>query len=120
MITRILAAQTTTRRRYLLCGDMNDTPDSVALKAIAGSGLVDGLASPTEIGAVKTKVALPASPRWTSTFKASGKPRDFDLIDQIWLSPALAPKQTGAFIGRRRKLARDGTDHDPAWVQLDI
>ena len=120
MIARIVAAQTTGRQRYLLCGDMNDTPDSVALNAIAGSGLVDALASPTEVGTVKTKVELPASPRWTSTFKPSGKPRNFDLIDQIWLSPALAPKLAGAFIGRRRKLARDGSDHDPAWVQLDI
>jgi endonuclease/exonuclease/phosphatase family metal-dependent hydrolase len=120
MIAKIVAARTTGRQRYLLCGDMNDTPDSAPLKAIASSGLVDGLANPTEVGTVKTKVQLPASPRWTSTFKASGKPRDFDLIDQIWLSPALAPRQTGAFIGRRRKLARDGTDHDPAWVTLDI
>jgi hypothetical protein len=99
---------------------MNDTPDSLPLNGIATSSLVNALASPTEIGMVKTTVELPVSPAWTSTFKESGKPRTFDLIDQIWLSQALAPKLTGAFIGRRRKLARDGTDHDPAWVRLDV
>ena len=120
MISRIVAARTNTRQKYLVCGDMNDTPDSLPLKGIATSGLVNALASPTEIGMVKTTVELPVSPAWTSTFKESGKPRTFDLIDQIWLSQALAPKLTGAFIGRRRKLARDGTDHDPAWVRLAV
>jgi endonuclease/exonuclease/phosphatase family metal-dependent hydrolase len=120
MITRIVSARTTTRQRYLVCGDMNDTPDSDPLQPIASSGLVNALAAPTEIGTVKTTVELPVSPAWTSTFKETGKPRTFDLIDQIWLSPALAAKQTGAFIGRRRKLSRDGTDHDPAWVSLAL
>ncbi|GAA1608592.1 endonuclease [Kribbella sancticallisti] len=119
-ITRIIAARTSTRQRYLLCGDMNDTPDSAALAAFEKAGLVNALRDPTEVGVVKTKVELPASPAWTSTFKASGQPRSFDLIDQIWLGPGLAPKLTGAFIGRRRKLARDGTDHDPAWISLDL
>lgn len=119
-ITRIIAARTNSRQRYLLCGDMNDTPDSPALAAYQQAGLVNALLSPTEIGTVTTTVELPASPAWTSTFKASGQPRTFDLIDQIWLSPALVPKVTGAFIGRRRKLARDGTDHDPAWITLDL
>jgi endonuclease/exonuclease/phosphatase family metal-dependent hydrolase len=119
-ITRIIAARMSSRQRYLLCGDMNDTPDSSALVAYEQAGLVSALLSPTEVGTVKTKVELPASPAWTSTFKASGQPRTFDLIDQIWLSPALVPRLTGAFIGRRRKLARDGTDHDPAWITLDL
>lgn len=119
-ITRIIAARTSTRQRYLLCGDMNDTPDSPALAAFEKAGLINALLAPTEVGVVKTKVELPASPAWTSTFKASGQPRTFDLIDQIWLSPGLAPKLTGAFIGRRRKLARDGTDHDPAWITLNL
>ncbi|WBQ06509.1 endonuclease/exonuclease/phosphatase family protein [Kribbella sp. CA-293567] len=119
-IVRIIAARTSSRQRYLLCGDMNDTPDSTALACFQQSGLVDALTAPTEVGTVKTTVELPASPAWTSTFKASGQPRSFDLIDQIWLSPALVPRLTGAFIGRRKKLARDGTDHDPAWITLDL
>ncbi|MFB6721970.1 endonuclease/exonuclease/phosphatase family protein [Kribbella sp. NPDC056345] len=119
-IVRIIAARMSSRQRYLLCGDMNDTPESPALAAYAQSGLVNALTAPTEIGAVKTTVELPASPAWTSTFKGAGQPRSFDLIDQIWLSPALVPRLKGAFIGRRKKLARDGTDHDPAWISLDI
>ncbi|MEU4391239.1 endonuclease/exonuclease/phosphatase family protein [Kribbella sp. NPDC023855] len=119
-ITRIIAARTTSRQHYLLCGDMNDTPDSTALVAFERAGLVNALTSPTEVGTVTTTVDLPASPAWTSTFKASGQPRTFDLIDQIWLSPSLAPRLTGSFIGRRRKLDRDGTDHDPAWISLEL
>jgi hypothetical protein len=41
-------------------------------------------------------------------------------MDQVWLSPALAPKQTGAVIERRSKMSGDGSDHDPAWVVLDL
>jgi hypothetical protein len=41
-------------------------------------------------------------------------------MDQVWLSPALAPKQTGAFIDRRAKVGGDGSDHDPSWVTLDL
>ncbi len=119
-ITRIIAARTSSRQRYMLCGDMNDTPESPALAPFQQAGLVNALQSPTEIGTVKTTVQLPANPAWTSTFKGSGQPRSFDLIDQIWLSPALVPRLTGAFIGRRRKLARDGTDHDPAWITLNL
>jgi hypothetical protein len=40
-------------------------------------------------------------------------------MDQVWLSPALAAKQTGAF-ERRAKVSGDGSDHDPAWVTLDL
>jgi endonuclease/exonuclease/phosphatase family metal-dependent hydrolase len=119
-ITRIIAARTTSRQHFMLCGDMNDTPDSTALVAFEQAGLVNALKSPTEVGTVTTTVDLPDSPAWTSTFKASGQPRTFDLIDQIWLSPSLAPRLTGSFIGRRRKLDRDGTDHDPAWISLEL
>ena len=41
-------------------------------------------------------------------------------MDQVWLSPALAPKLKSAFIDRRTKLAGDGSDHDPSWVVLDL
>jgi hypothetical protein len=69
---------------------------------------------------LQTTVDLPVNKAWTSTFKAARKQRSFDLIDQIWLSPGLAPRLQEAFIGRRRKLARDGTDDDPAWISLDL
>ena len=41
-------------------------------------------------------------------------------MDQVWLSPALAPKQTGAFIDRRSKIGGDGSDRDPAWITLTL
>jgi hypothetical protein len=62
----------------------------------------------------------PANKRWTHRFKESGRPPEYDLFDQVWLSPELAKRQTDAFILRRTKLTRDGTDHDPAWVTLDL
>jgi hypothetical protein len=62
----------------------------------------------------------PANKRWTHRFKESGRPPAYDLFDQVWLSPELAKRQTDAFILRRTKLTRDGTDHDPAWVTLDL
>jgi hypothetical protein len=62
----------------------------------------------------------PASPRWTHRFRDSeAKRTEFELFDQIWLGPALAPKLAGAFIDRRTKKTKDGSDHDPAWVVLD-
>lgn len=47
------------------------------------------------------------------TFKPTGKPAEYTLMDQIWLSPSLAPKLTSAFIEQRTKAGGDGTDHDP-------
>ena len=35
-------------------------------------------------------------------------PPIYTLMDQVWLSPALAAKQTGAFIERRSKVSGDG------------
>jgi hypothetical protein len=49
-----------------------------------------------------------------------GKPASHTLMDQVWLSPALKPKQTGAFIDRRTRLSGDGGDHDPSWVTLNL
>lgn len=116
--TRIIAARTRPDGRYLLCGDMNDTPAAQPLASFAEHGLVDALEQPTEVGSITT-IDPPADPAWTSTHKPSGDPRTFDLIDQIWLSPRLAQRLEGSFIGRRTKL-HDGSDHDPAWVRLTV
>jgi hypothetical protein len=53
-------------------------------------------------------------------FKASSQPPVYTLMAQVWLSPSLAAKRTGAFIERRTKVGGDGSDHDPAWVALNI
>ena len=95
-----------------------------ALAAIAASErlkLVNGLAQPQETRPPRADVPPPpASGAWTHRFKEAGQPAHYALFDQIWLSPALAGRQTGAFIDRRTKHGGDGSDHDPAWVTLAL
>jgi hypothetical protein len=118
----IIVAETRPNSRYLVLGDMNDPPDSEFMAPLAESTqlkLTLGLSNPTE-----TRPA-PGSPppptvAWTERFKPSGKPAVYTLMDQVWLSPALAAKQTGAFIDRRSKVSGDGSDHDPAWITLNL
>jgi hypothetical protein len=82
--------------------------------------LHDGFTNPTETRPAPHEVPPPPAASWTERFKQSGKPAEHTLMDQVWLSPALAPKQTGVFIDRRTRLGGDGSDHDPAWVTLSI
>jgi endonuclease/exonuclease/phosphatase family metal-dependent hydrolase len=107
---------------YVVVGDMNDPPDSPFLAPLATSPelkLKFGLDNVQESQPGPGNPP-PPSPNWTERFKASGKPAEYTLMDQVWLSPALAPKQTGAFIDRRTKVGGDGSDHDPSWVTLDL
>jgi hypothetical protein len=85
----------------------------------SGLGLVDGLKTPTEIPTPPAG-KFPTDTAWTDRYKPSGKPAEYRLFDQVWLSPALAPSIVSLWIGRRSKLTGDGTDHDPAWVELSI
>ncbi|HEX6207171.1 MAG TPA: endonuclease/exonuclease/phosphatase family protein [Actinomycetota bacterium] len=121
-VERIVERQLRPDSPFVILGDMNDTPDSEALTPLAqGSlGLVDGLADPEETRASKPDDPPPATKAWTHRFKEGGQPARYELLDQIWLSPSLAPKQTGAFIERRTLHGGDGSDHDPAWVVLSI
>lgn len=119
---KIIEARTRPNSPFLLVGDMNDVPTAPTLAAIAhsGLGLVDGLANPSETRPAPVDNPPPASAAWTHRFKESGKPARYDLFDQIWLSPALAARQSGAWIKRRANLTGEGSDHDPAWVELDL
>lgn len=122
-VARIVAARTRPNSRYLIAGDMNDPPDSEFLAAFAASTelrLVDGLTAPVETRPAKSDTPPPAGPAWTHRFKEPGSPARYDLFDQLWLSPALADKQDGAWIIRRRNHGGDGSDHDPALVRLAI
>jgi endonuclease/exonuclease/phosphatase family metal-dependent hydrolase len=109
--------------RYIVLGDMNDAPDSAFLRPLTDNfdlNLVDGLASAEQTRpAPKTSTALPTKV-WTYRYKPSGKAAQYVLYDQIWLSQSLAPKQTKAFIDRRTKMTGDGSDHDPAWIELEL
>jgi len=112
----IIAAETRPNSRYLVLGDMNDPPDSDFMAPLAQSAqlnLTFGLTNPTETRPAPGSPP-PPSVAWTERFKPSGKPAVYTLMDQVWLSPAPAAKQTGAFIDRRGKVGGDGSDHDPA------
>jgi endonuclease/exonuclease/phosphatase family metal-dependent hydrolase len=123
-VERIVAARTRPDSRYLVLGDLNDPPDSPALAAIASSvqlGLVNALTQPHETRPPKADTPPPpASGAWTHRFKEPGQPARYELFDQIWLSPALATHQTGAFIDRRTRHGGDGSDHDPSWVTITL
>src|SRR5206468_9176492 len=118
----IIAAETRPNSRFLVVGDMNDPPDSPFLEPLAVEPklkLVFGLGQPQETRPGPGDPP-PPSPAWTERFKPTGMPPGYTLMDQVWLSPALAAKQTGAFIERRSRVSGDGSDHDPAWVTLDL
>jgi len=124
-ISEIVAQRMRTNSRYVITGDMNDPPDAeplAALRTIEGNQMVDALANPQETRPAKAESSGhdPTSPAWTHRFKPTNQPPEHKLFDHIWLSPALAPALQGAFIDRRTKHGGDGSDHDPAWVELNV
>ena len=127
-VARILAAEERSNGRFLLAGDMNDPPDSPCLAPMLnpeGRPLVNALAAAVETRPPKPESAGqgpgPASPQWTHRYNPAGPaPPEYALYDQIWLSDALAPALRSAHIDRRTKHGGDGSDHDPAWVELEL
>lgn len=124
-IAEIVSGRMRTNSKYIITGDMNDPPDAAPLQpmfTIDGNQLFNALANPQETRPPKPETGGhdPQSPAWTHRFKKSGQPPRHELFDQIWLSPALAPAHQGAFIDRRTKHGGDGSDHDPAWVELNV
>ncbi len=120
---RIIKACTRPDSRYVVVGDMNDAPASEFLRGFTQDPelrLVDALTAPQETRPPRPDDPMPASPAWTHRFKPANQPAEYALYDQVWLSPALAPRQTGAWIDRRTRHGGDGSDHDPAWVELDL
>lgn len=108
---------------FVIVGDMNDHPGSAALAPLVTSptlGLVNGLSAAKETRPAKADTPPPVTQVWTHRFKEQGKPARYELFDQIWLSRPLAAGLERAFIGRRSTLGGDGSDHDPAWVELDV
>lgn len=126
MIERIIAGAERPDSKYILTGDMNDPPDSEFLEpmlTIEGKALFNALSAPTETRVPKAESEGPGplTASWTYRHNPSGPtPPEYKLIDQIWLSEKLAGKFIGAHIDRRTKHGGDGSDHDPAWIELDI
>ncbi len=119
---KIIAAQMRPDSRFVVVGDMNDGPDSPFLAPLADDPKLEltfGLSDVQETSPTPCDPP-PPSPAWTERYKPSGKPAVYTLMDQVWLSPALALKKSGAFIERRSKLGGDGSDHDPSWVTLEL
>ncbi len=125
---RIISRQERPGGKFVLLGDMNDPEDSSDLApmlTVDGEQLTNALARAVETRPPKQETAGqgpgPSSPQWTHRFNPSGPetPR-YQLYDQIWVSKALSTKIVSAHIDRRTNHGGDGSDHDPAWVVLDL
>jgi endonuclease/exonuclease/phosphatase family metal-dependent hydrolase len=123
MIAKIIKSRMRPDSPYIVTGDMNDLPDSSRLEPFVKDrelNLHNALQQPRETRPSKKDEPPPKTSAWTHRFKESGEPAKYELYDQIWLSPSLTDKQQEAWIDRRTKHEGDGSDHDPAWVVLDI
>ncbi|WP_160159290.1 endonuclease/exonuclease/phosphatase family protein [Streptomyces sp. SLBN-118] len=124
-IVRIVGERTRPDGSYVVLGDMNDTPDAPTLAKLAEPThqltLTEALAHPEETRQPKPdNPPPPASGSWTHRFKEAGQPAKYELFDQIWLSKSLTTRHKGSHIDRRTRHSGDGSDHDPAWVVLDL
>ena len=124
VVRSVVEARTRPNSRYVVLGDMNDGPDSDTLAPFTES-LTDALEHVIESAPppqATNPEDTPTDARWTHRLSVSRGPDRFELLDQIWLSPALAPKLDHAEIERRTKwsatAAGVGSDHDPAWIRL--
>ncbi len=127
-ISRILTRMERPNSRYVLAGDMNDPPDSEFLRPMLtadGQALINALENSVETRPPKQEAngqgPGPQSPAWTHRFNPAGpEPPEYQLYDQIWVSQALDGRFGNATIDRRTRHGGDGSDHDPAWVDLDL
>lgn len=122
-IARIVEAQMRPNSRYIVLGDMNDPPNSRPLRPMVRSeelNLTNALANAQETRTLTRDLTGPGTVVWTHRYRPTGQPAEYELYDQIWLSSALADRQIEAWIDRRRNLTGDGSDHDPAWIRLDV
>ncbi len=111
-------------RRVVVTGDLNDAPDADALADLREANLTEQIqhgstvAGPNRSGGLIDDEFADLSPTiWTHRHRAKGI-TTFALYDQIWTSPDLAV--TAAHVMRRTQISGDGSDHDPAYVDLDL
>jgi endonuclease/exonuclease/phosphatase family metal-dependent hydrolase len=120
----IISARTRPDSPFVITGDMNDPPDSEWLAPLVASddlSLTNALQGARETRPPKPDTPpAPADGLWTHRFKPAGAPAHYELFDHIWLSDALTDNKVEAWIDRRTTLTGDGSDHDPAWVVLDV
>ena len=120
-LARIVSARMRPNSTFVVVGDMNDAPDADPLAPLFSKlPLVDGLEDAVEDRpAPEDDPPAPDRP-WTHRFKQARKPAHYQLFDHVWLSDRAAQRKVAAGINRRTRLGGDGSDHDPAWVELDL
>jgi endonuclease/exonuclease/phosphatase family metal-dependent hydrolase len=128
MISRIIGRMERSDDRFVLAGDMNDPPESPFLApmlTVDNRPLINTLANPVETRPAKAETPGqgpgPQTPSWTHRFNPEGPefPR-YELFDHIWVSESLEQRFANPTIDRRVNHGGDGSDHDPAWVDLDV
>ena len=127
-ISRIISRMERPNSRFVLTGDMNDPPDSQFLSpmlTVDNQPLVNTLENPAETRPPKAETAGqgpgPQTPAWSHRFNPPGPNLpEYRLFDQIWVSQALAGRFANPTIDRRTKHGGDGSDHDPAWIELEL
>jgi len=128
VISTIISKMERPNSSYILLGDMNDPPDSEHLApmlTVDNQSLYDALLDPIETRNSKPETSGqgpgPQTKAWTHRFNPPGPEfPQYQLYDQIWLSPALSTRLRSAYIDRRTKHGGDGSDHDPAWIELEF
>ena len=125
MVQHIVGWRMRSDGRYVIVGDMNDPPDAPSLSSmqrIDGKALVNVLEHADEKGAMAREQPgeQPKTTAWTHRYRPRGQKPEHLLYDQIWLSPALKRTLRGSYIWRRKNLSGDGSDHDPASVELAL
>ena len=127
-ISRIISRMERPNSRFVLTGDMNDPPDSEFLEpmlTVDNQRLIDTLEDPAETRPPKAETPGqgpgPQSRAWTHRYNPPGPEfPEYRLFDQIWVSPALADRFDGGTIDRRTNHGGNGSDHDPAWIDLAL
>jgi endonuclease/exonuclease/phosphatase family metal-dependent hydrolase len=127
-ISKIISRMERPNSKYVLAGDMNDSPDSPYLSpmfTVDNRMLINALKQPSETRPPKSELPDqgpgPQTTAWTHRFNPPGPELpEYHLFDQIWVSPSLAGKLKDPKIDRRTKHGGDGSDHDPAWVDIDL
>lgn len=127
-VARIIGKMERPNSSFVLMGDMNDPPDSPFLQpmlTVDGQALHNALENPHETRPPKRESEGqgpgPQTRAWTHRYNPPGPALpEYRLFDQIWVSERLSGRLGTAYIDRRTKHSGDGSDHDPAWVEIDI
>ncbi len=120
-VARIVSARMRPNSTFLVVGDMNDAPDAEPLTPLFSElPLTDGLVDALEDRPAPEDTPPAPDRPWTHRFKPPRKPAHYQLFDHIWLSETASQRKAGAGINRRTRLGGDGSDHDPAWVDLEL